>query len=227
MFPDGFVYLESLDPTILQEIRYAGCHNFMGRPVPGYNANRCVVSKAIGRALVEAQKEANTHGLTLKVYDGYRPLRAVEAFVLWAQDLDDEVTKGEFYAHVPKSELFEREYIGVRSFHARGAAVDLTLVPLPVPNQPTFQVGDQLLDGILPKGERFADNSLDMGTGFDVFHELSHTDHPDISTEAKANRKLLCEILGRQGLVSYEWEWWHFNLADEPFPNTYFDFAIK
>lgn len=223
----GFTYLEQIDATILQEVRYAGYHNALGRPVDGYQANRCVVSFPLGKALAQAQQDALKLGMTLKVYDSYRPLRAVVDFVKWAKDPHDQLMKDEFYPNIDKSSLFEEGYFAFRSQHTRGIAVDLTLVPLPIPYQPTYKPGDPLVDSTLPVGQRFPDNSIDMGTGFDSLDEKSHTWNPNIHEEAKKNRHLLCDLMARHGLKNYEKEWWHFYLTEEPYPNTYFDFIIE
>jgi len=225
--PTGFVYLEDIDPSILQEIRYATHHNFLGRPVDGYLKNRCIVTEPLARALAQAQQTALKLNLTLKVYEAYRPLRAASDFLKWAKDCQDQSMKAEFYPHLDKATLFEAGYIAVRSQHSRGAAVDLTLVPLPVPSQPTYKPGDPLMDSSLPKAQRFQDNSIDMGTGFDCFHEKSHTWNPTVPEEAKRNRALLCGIMTGCGLRNYEKEWWHFSLTNEPFPDLYFDFLIE
>lgn len=226
MLPKGFCYLSNLDKSILQEIVYATEHNFMGRPIAGYKKEICIVSQALGEKLIEAQKKANKLGFTLKVYDSYRPLRAVEDIVFWAQDKNDQKMKAEFYAHINKADLFELEYVAIRSSHCTGCAVDLTLVPLPVPNQAKYQIEKDLKDGILPQNERYQDNSIDMGTSFDCFHELSHTMNPNINTTAKNNRKLLCDIMHSCGFENYEKEWWHFSLVDKPF-SCFFDFEVE
>lgn len=224
--PDGFCYLEDIDAGIVQEIRYAGYHNFVGRPIAGYNANRCIVSKVLGLALLHVQKEAVLHGMTLKVYEAYRPLRAAQDFIEWTIRPDDQKMKAEFYPDIDKSKVFELGYIALRSQHSRGCAVDLTLVPKPVPKQDIYQPGNALKDSRLPKGTRFNDNSIDMGTGFDCFDALSHTMNPELSDQVKDNRLLLKDMMERHGFANYENEWWHFGLRDEPFPHTYFDFPI-
>lgn len=222
-----FVYLEEVDPTILQEIRYAGYHNVLGRPIAGYEAARCVTTRVVAKALSQAQKQANDMGYTFKVYEAYRPLRAGEDWVKWTRNAEDQLMKDEFYSGIDKTKMFELGYVALRSQHTRGAAVDVTLVPIEVPRQDTYQAGDKLVCGTLPKGQRFNDNSIEMGTGFDCMHELSHTANPNISEEAKKNRKLLCDLMERHGFENYSKEWWHFGFKDETYPNQYFDFPIR
>lgn len=202
--PEGFSYLEDIDASIVQQIVGATSENLLGHPWAGYEAHRCIVSTALGKNLAKVQKDAKAQGLSLLVYDAYRPLRAVEDFVFWSQDTTDTKTKADYYPYTDKKDFFALGYIGMRSFHCRGAAVDLTLVPLDTPNQP-----------------------LDMGTSLDFMDETSHTANPGISPEAKKNRQLLCDLMHAHGFENYEKEWWHFNLKDEPFPDQYFDFPIK
>jgi len=225
--PKGFHDLEDFDPTILQEIRYAGDYNFIGRPLAGYEAQRCIVSSVVGKALRKVQLEAKQFNLTLKVYEAYRPLRACEDILKWSVDSKDQLMKEEFYKHIDKASVFDLSFVLLRSSHARGAAVDVTLVPLPVPKQKDYKKGDRLIDGILPKSQHLYDNSIDMGTGFDCFHEYSHTEHHRIVGKAKENRRLLCQLMHKQGFKNYDGEWWHFTFIKEPFPHVYFDFIIS
>jgi len=225
--PDGFVYLHDIDPTIIQEVRYAGFHNFVGRPIPGYNANVIILTEAAALALKAVQDELKPFQFTLKVYDAYRPQMAVDSWVEWAQDPSDQLMKAEFYPEVDKKNVFELGYVAKKSGHSRGSTVDLTIVPLPVPHQPTWKPGDPIVDGSLPHGQRFADNSIDMGTGFDYFGEPSHTQNPAFPVHVRANRLLLVTLMEKHGFKNYHREWWHFTLVNEPFPDTYFDFPIE
>lgn len=225
--PEEFVYLQHIDPTILQEVRYAGYHNFVGRPVPGYNTPVIIITEAAALALKAVQAELKPFHLTLKVYDAYRPQEAVDSWVKWAADPSDQLMKAEFYPRVNKKDVFELGYISPRSSHTRGSTVDLTIVPLPAPAQPTWKPGDPLLDGSLPQGQRFADNSIDMGTGFDYFGEPSHTHNPVFSPDVRANRLLLLSLMEKNGFKYYSKEWWHFTLVNEPYPDTYFNFPVE
>ncbi len=224
--PEGFVYLADIDPTILEEVRYAGPHNFMGRPMPGYLAPVIILTEAAALALKAAQADVKPFGLTLKVYDAYRPQETVDSFITWAEDLTDQLTKAEFYPGVNKRDVFDLGYVSKKSSHTRGSTVDLTLVPLPVPPQPTWTPNDPSVDGRLPRGQRFADNSIDMGCGFDCFDELSHPQNPALPAEVRANRMLLSTLMVKHGFKPYDKEFWHFTLKDEPFPNTYFNFPV-
>ncbi|HOC60313.1 MAG TPA: M15 family metallopeptidase [Smithellaceae bacterium] len=202
--PDTFVHIEEIIPDALLDIRYFTEHNFLGVKV-----------------------DLAPFGMTIKIYDCYRPQRAVDHFVRWAKDVGDTRTKKEFYPTVDKQNLFRDGYIAERSGHSRGSTVDLTLVPLPAPIQPAYKAGDPLKECCLPAGVRFADNSLDMGTGFDCFGEMSHPENKDIGPQQRANRLLLKTLMARHGFRNLPEEWWHFTLDNEPYPDTYFNFPVK
>lgn len=224
--PKEFVALSDVDPTILHDIRYVTPHNFTGERVDGYRKPMCILTEDAARALKKAQRAFRRDGYSLKVYDCYRPQRAVDQFVTWAEDLDDQRMKDEFYPRVDKSRLFEDGYIAARSGHSRGSVVDLTLVELPAGNTRPYEPGEPLVDCAAPQDERFPDNSIDMATGYDCFDTLSHTLDDRVEGEQRANRLQLKDGLEAAGFVNYAYEWWHFGLADEPFPDTYFDFPV-
>ncbi|MFE5734344.1 M15 family metallopeptidase [Streptomyces sp. NPDC056528] len=224
--PREFVALDSVDRTILQEMRYTTAHNFTGVPVDGYRQPLCVLTRPAAEALHRAQVRLLGRGYTLKVYDCYRPQRAVDHFVRWAKDLEDQRMKKEFYPRVDKSRLFADGYIAEKSGHSRGSTVDLTIVRLPAAPTRAYRPGEGLVECHAPQAERFPDNSVDMGTGYDCFDTLSHTDDPRITGERRANRQLLKGVLAEQGFVNLPEEWWHFTFKPEPFPGTFFDFPV-
>ncbi|GGZ28334.1 D-alanyl-D-alanine dipeptidase [Streptomyces nitrosporeus] len=224
--PREFVDLRSVDPTVLTEMRYATAHTFMGEAVDGYRRPVCILTRPAAEALRTAQRRLVRQGYSLKVYDCYRPQRAVDHFVRWAKDLDDQVMKGEFYPRVDKSRLFADGYIAEKSGHSRGSTVDLTLVRLPARPAGPYVPGEELVPCYAPRGERFPDSSVDMGTGYDCFDTLSHTDDPRIGGEQRANRQLLKGTLTDAGFVNLPEEWWHFTYRPETFPDTYFDFPV-
>jgi D-alanyl-D-alanine dipeptidase len=178
------------------EIRYFGPHNFLGRPVRGYLAPKCLLTPAAAAAVVSVHRELQKQGRRLRIYDCYRPQRAVDDFVAWGADLSDQKTKQQFYPRVDKSEVFKLGYIATRSGHSRGSTIDLTI------------------DG------------LDMGTPFDFFDELSHTESPNIRAGARANRALLKSLMAKHGFRNLPEEWWHYTLINEPHPDEYFDVPI-
>ena len=228
--PADFVALDEVDPSILQDIRYFTAHNFTGGPVDGYRAPLCILTRPAAEALARAQQDFLERGYSLKVYDCYRPQRAVDEFVTWAHNLADQRMKPEFYPRVDKSTLFADGYIAERSGHSRGSTVDLTLVALPAVQTPAYVPGQPLVDCAAPQAERFPDNSIDMGTGYDCFDTLANTMDRRIGGDQAKNRLLLGEGLERQGFVDYDKEWWHFSYrpADqgEPHPDTAFDFPV-
>jgi zinc D-Ala-D-Ala dipeptidase len=225
--PQGFVDAAQAIPGIVLDIRYFSAHNFVGRPIDGYQAPKCILTRQAAAALRQVQKELAPYSLSLKLYDCYRPQRAVNHFIRWAKDTADTKMKKEFYPTVDKKRLFKDGYIARRSGHSRGSTVDLTIVPNPLPAQEAYNDGQKLCECNLPGEKRFRDNSIDMGTGFDCFHPLSWTDSDGIGLEQKLNRLLLKKAMERHGFKNYRKEWWHYTLIDEPFPKTYFDFVIR
>jgi zinc D-Ala-D-Ala dipeptidase len=225
--PAGFVDAQKAVPSIILDIRYSGLHNFLGDKVDGYNAPKCFLTEKTAVALSKIQEELKGFSLSLKIYDCYRPQRAVNHFVRWAKEIDNTKTKKEFYPTVDKRNLFTDGYIAAKSSHSKGSTVDLTIVPVPVPEQESYIPGQPLQACFMPVDKRFKDNSVDMGTGFDCFHELSHTANKQIELQQRTNRMLLKTLMEKQGFKNYDKEWWHFTLKDEPFPNTYFDFIIE
>lgn len=204
--PVGFVYVTEIVPDIKLELRYCTNHNFIGEPVDGYLAPKCILTQKAAEALKEVQEELKHFGLGLKIYDAYRPQQAVDHFVRWAKDLGDVRMKQEFYPKVAKKNLFKEDYIAEKSSHSRGSTVDLTVVSL---------------DGKTPETD------LDMGTGFDFFGPESWPDHSGISSSERAHRMLLFLVMEKHGFKPYPKEWWHFTLEDEPYPETYFNFPVK
>jgi D-alanyl-D-alanine dipeptidase len=225
--PEGFVDVREMIPSVQLDIRYAGDHNFLGIKVDGYLAPKCILTREAAAALAKVQNELARSSLSIKIYDCYRPQRAVEHFVRWAKDISDEKTKKEFYPTIEKKDLFRDGYIDSRSGHSRGSTVDLTIVPVPVPEQEKYVPGQALYACYLPAESRFRDNSLNMGTGFDCFHDLSHTENKEVPVSQMRNRLLLKSVMEKYGFRNYEKEWWHFTLKNEPFQDQYFDFVIE
>lgn len=225
--PKDFVALSAVDPTIIQEMRYFTPHNFVGERVDGYEQPMCILTRPAAEALHKAQKELLRKGYSLKVYDCYRPQRAVDHFVRWAKDLDDQDMKAEFYPRVDKTRLFDDGYIAAKSGHSRGSTMDLTVVRLPARPTHPYVPGQPLVPCYAPKDQRFPDNSLDMGTGFDCFDTLAHTLDPRIQGQQRANRMLLKSTLENLGFVNLAEEWWHYTYQPEPYPDTYFDFPVS
>lgn len=201
--PADFVLIADVVPDVVQEIRYHSTYNFVGTRVDGYEAPTAILTRRAAAALKAVSDEVLAQGYRLKIYDAYRPQRAVAHFVRWAEAVNDTLMKPYFYPEEEKSTLFEKGFIALRSGHSRGSTVDLTLLDM--------QSGKE----------------VDMGGVFDYFGELSHPDFDGITDEQKANRNRLREAMLRHGFKPLAEEWWHFTLADEPYPDTYFDFPVK
>ncbi|WP_406683389.1 M15 family metallopeptidase [Seonamhaeicola sp. MEBiC1930] len=201
--PDGFVYVSNVIPDLDIELRYLTDNNFVGSPIDGYLENKLILTKETAEALKLVNEDLKSHDLCLKVYDGYRPQRAVNHFIQWAKKLNDTVTKSIFYPNVKKIDLFKEDYIASRSGHSRGSTVDITIVDV--------NTG----------------NPIDMGSSYDFFGKESWVNYNEITKEQKANRIFLQELMKKYGFTGYPKEWWHFTLINEPFPNTYYDFLIQ
>lgn len=204
--PEGFTYLDKLEPSISFDMRYFSKDNFVGDTIDGYHTARCIISTNAALALQKIQQELNAKNLGLKIYDAYRPQTAVNHFVRWAKDLNDTVRKAIHYPEINKSELFKKGYISSRSGHSRGSSVDLTLI---------YTAGEN-------KGKE-----LDMGTVWDYFSPDSWPSSEAVSPKQKENRMLLQAIMRKYGFRALKEEWWHFTFKDEAFPNTYFDFNVE
>ncbi|MEM9707096.1 MAG: M15 family metallopeptidase, partial [Pseudomonadota bacterium] len=178
--PHNFVDITSVTDGAIMDIKYATADNFVGERIDGYEAAKCYLTPQTARALAAAQDKLETMKLRLRIFDCYRPQRAVDHFVRWAADLSDTKTKASYYPRVPKNELFEQGYIAEKSGHSRASTVDLTI------------------------------DELDMGASFDYFDSLSHTASPDVPLQARANRMLLKAVMEEAGFKNYEAEWWHF-----------------
>jgi D-alanyl-D-alanine dipeptidase len=200
--PRGFVYLDQVEPEIRTEVRYATTENFVGAKVDGYEAKKIILTAAAADALKKVQADLEEQGLGLKVFDAYRPKRAVNHFVRWARDRRDTRTKEDYYPDLPKSALLGGGYISSRSRHSSGSTIDLTLVDA---------------DG----------KELDMGTPFDFFGTASAHTSQIPTPEQQKNRKTLKDAMSRGGFYSYHKEWWHYTLRNEPFRGRYFDFPVK
>jgi zinc D-Ala-D-Ala dipeptidase len=199
--PAAFVDAATLVPSLAVEMRYATDNNFVGRPIDGYEKPLCLLTRPAAQALAEIARDLEPRGLKLKVFDCYRPKRAVAHFLRWAQATHDLKNKSAYYPDLEKYQLFSGGYIAAQSGHSRGSTVDVTLVG--------------------KAGE------LDMGTPFDFLSRRSNTLNPAIAKEALNNRVLLALAMTKRGFRGYDKEWWHFTLRGEPFPETYFDFPVR
>lgn len=201
--PDNFIYLNEVIPHVRFDLRYYSDDNFIGQPIPGYQGNVVVLTLQAAMALKKVQQELGYSNFALKIFDAYRPQKAVDFFVRWANDPDDLRMKDTYYPNVEKDELIPRGFIAAKSSHTRGSTVDLTIISLE--------------DG----------RELDMGTPFDLFDQKSWPSDTTVTVQQRANRQLLRTVMGKYGFKGLEEEWWHFTLIDEPYPDTYFDFPVK
>ena len=201
--PQGFSYAKDKIPDLEIDLRYAKKINFVGQKIDGYNTEKAILSTKTANALLAAQQELGRMGFGLKLFDGYRPQRAVDHFVRWVKIPDDTLMKAQFYPNIPKYELFKKQYISTHSGHSRGSSIDVTLIDFSTCME------------------------LDMGSPYDFFGRISNLDYQDLNAKQRSNRILLQRVMIKHGFRPYEQEWWHFTLNNEPFPNSYFDFVVE
>ena len=200
---ENFVSLAEAVPDAILEIRYFSTYNFVGTRIDGYLAPAALMTREAADSLRAVSDDVKKLGYRLKIYDAYRPQRAVDHFVRWAADAADTTMRRYFYPMVDKSRLFAEGYIAEKSGHTRGSTVDLTLFDMT------------------------AEKEVDMGGTFDWFGIESHPDYKEITPEQYANRMILREAMLRHGFKPLDEEWWHFTLRNEPFPDTYFAFPVR
>ena len=198
------VDIRQMIPDVALDIRYAGTNNFVGTSIEGYEAPKCLLLTQAAAALARAEASLRKDGLRLKIFDCYRPVRAVKQFVRWAEDLNDQRMKSRFYPGLDKSQLLG-EYIAPVSGHSRAATLDVTLMSC----------------------QGTSCEELDMGTPFDFFDVRAHTDFAELTPEQRKNRDRLRAALRAEGFENYAAEWWHYTFRPEPTPNVAYDIPIR
>ncbi len=200
--PNRFVLVSDVIPEVIQEIRYYCAYNFVGKRIDSYHAPVAILSIEAAKALKNASDNFISQGYYIKIFDAYRPQSAVNHFIRWSQDKNDEKMKAIFYPHTNKEDLFKLGYIVERSSHSRGSTLDMTII------------------------DAKTGKEVDTGSPFDLFDEISHIDSNKITLEQRLNREIIKDTMERNGFNSYSTEWWHYTLHDEPYPDTYFDFPV-
>ena len=200
--PEGFVYIDSIIPDISIDLKYYSKNNFVGERITGYKEPVLIATKEVAYALREVQKDLSHFNYGLRIFDCYRPQRAVDHFAKWARNNDRKMKKTH-YPDVKKKNLFKEGYIASKSGHSRGSTVDLTIID--------FDSG----------------NELDMGTIYDFFGKQSWIENEQLDHKQKQNRHLLQSVMKKYGFKPLEEEWWHFTLSNEPFPDKYFNFVVE
>ncbi|CAI8336303.1 MAG: D-alanyl-D-alanine dipeptidase [Flavobacterium sp. SCGC AAA160-P02] len=201
--PEGFSYLSDVDASIQSDLRYISSNNFIGKPIDGYLKNKVIISTPAAKALKKVQSNLLLFGLSLKIFDGYRPQQSVDHFVRWAKVSNDTLMKEQFYPTIKKRDLFSLGYIASKSSHTRGSTVDLTIIDIKTKEE------------------------LDMGSPYDFFGIISHPVYKKLTKNQRSNRLLLRSLMMEFGFKPYSKEWWHFTLINEPYPNTYFNFIVQ
>jgi D-alanyl-D-alanine dipeptidase len=206
-------------------MRYAGANNFMGRPIAGYQANECIVTREVASRLKAAQTSLRSSGLSLKMLDCYRPARASRDMVAWSRDGNETAADRRFNPHLNKADLFRLGYIAEYSGHSTGHAVDLTLIRMGATNEPKFDAARQYADCTAPAAQRAPEDSIDMGTGYDCSDAKAFTASPAVSSTQRQMRQRLVGVMAKAGFVNYSKEWWHFAIPGGP--RVAYDFPIR
>lgn len=198
----GFVNLGEEIPELLVDVRYYSTFNFVSERIDGYEEPIILCTKELCEAMKKVIPIFKEKGYLVKVFDAYRPQKAVDHFVRWSLEEGKESMKQYFYPDYQKEEIFG-EFVIKKSSHSRGSAIDFTL----------FDMATQ--------------QDVDMGGTFDYFGEKSYPFYDKISNQQKENRMFLRQVMLENGFIPFPSEWWHFSLEKEPYPNTYFNFPIK
>ncbi|WP_290696634.1 M15 family metallopeptidase [Lacinutrix sp.] len=201
--PKGFVYAKTEIPTLKVDLQYCSDNNFVGEIIDGYNANVAIMTTQTASALNKVQAELAKQNLSIKIYDAYRPQRAVNHFVRWAKVVNDTLMKKQFYPRVNKRNLFKEGYIASKSRHSSGSTLDVTIVDL--------KTG----------------KALDMGSPYDFFGSESWVENKNLTEAQSKNRQTIQKVMLTNGFRNYSQEWWHFTLRGEPYRNQYFDFLVE
>ncbi|WP_342566077.1 M15 family metallopeptidase [Paenibacillus sp. FSL R7-0345] len=201
--PSGFVYLDEVIPEAQYQISYYGKYNFTGAPVSGYKAPLAISTSKAANALKKVSEDLSAKGYILRIYDAYRPQKAVNRFVAWSQDASDVINKQLYYPELDKKNLFKLGFISKKSGHSRGSTVDLTLA------------------------DKKTGTLVDMGSPYDFFGDISYYNTTLVNTVQHQNRKILKDAMAKHGFKPYAKEWWHFTLNNEPYPAKYFDFNVE
>lgn len=200
----GFVNLAEVCPGVRVKMNYASTDNFTGEVVPGYKSAKALFTRTPAEKLCQVQKDAEKIGLSLLIFDSYRPVKAVSFFMEWATRPENNPhLKDTYYPQYTRQEILDLGFIAKRSSHSKGSAIDLTLVDMQT------------------------EAELDMGTPFDFFDEHSHTESSRVTKLQLRNRLLLREMMEKHGFRNFSKEWWHYSYRPEPYPDQYFDFDIE
>lgn len=226
LLPKGFVYVDTKPTNIMTDLRYLTTQNFVGEKIDGYKRNTAILTKEAAEALYQTAKFFAKDGYKIVIYDAYRPQKAVDHFIQWSENKNyNEKMKGYFLPHIGHSSVFDLGYVARKSSHSRGSTVDLTIIKSDKSLTPIKPIKRSLADGrtIL----FLDDNTIDMGSHFDLFDEASHPNSSLVTQDALANRKYLHDVMEKVGFKGFDTEWWHFTLKNEPFPDQYFDFDVE
>lgn len=219
------MYVTDIDPSIQVNLKYFGKDNFIGKVIPGYKANKAILTKQAAEALAQAQKKFKEDGYSILIYDAYRPQKAVTYFMDWIKNQPDEERKQYHFPRVDKKDLVNQGYVAEKSGHSKGSTLDMTIIKDGVQFQIVATPKSRIFNGVtLPFLD---DNSIDCGTSFDLMDKASHGENEYITGEYKKNRDYIKEVMESFNFKVLNEEWWHFTLNNEPYPSKFFDFDVE
>ncbi|UCM85631.1 MAG: M15 family metallopeptidase [Rickettsia endosymbiont of Culicoides impunctatus] len=224
--PEGFEYLDQIDPTIIQQMMYYSTRNFIGERIRGYKAPRAILTKQAAIALKNVQQDIKNDNYSLVVYDAYRPQKAVQHFVVRGEDTADQRMKESYYPYINKTEIFLLGYVAKQSPHSRGSTVDLTIIEL----GKQLNTSPKMIKRTIKDGRSipyFDDNTVDMCSSVDLMDSVSCHDSDLINQRYLQNRNYLRAKMKKHNFEEYSPEWWHYTLQDEPYKDQYFDFDVE
>ena len=226
--PEGFVYVNQIDPTIKVDLRYLTDQNFIGEPLNGYKNPVAILTREAAQALSKVQQELLANGYSLVIYDAYRPQKTVDQFVEWSKNWQDNKMKEIYYPRVNKQDLFKLHYIAEKSSHTRGSTVDISIIPIAQPLKKVEDITEEKRT-LTDKYEiiYLNDNTVDMGAAFDLFDDASHPNSHLVDETHRDNREYLRKKMEKHGFEGFPTEWWHFTLKNEPYADVYFNFDIE
>ena len=199
--PEGFCYIKDFAPDVELDIRFCGSNNILGKPAHEYYSPVGIASVRMAKRLDKASLLLEAQGLSLLVYDSYRPQTTVTEIVDWINDDADNIKKGALYPNMDKSQMIDMYFEAV-SPYPRGGAADVS---------------------ILDANGR----ELDMGTCYQYIDEKSAFGYEKLTDAQLNNRELLRDVMIQSGLTPNDTFWWSFYMEDEPFPDDTYDFYVQ
>lgn len=226
-YKEGFVSINKLDSSIIINLKYVHNNNILSKSAPGCgcDSSEALLTAEAAEALLAVQEYLTMRGFSLVIYDAYHPYKTYTAFEEWCCAADQEDIKKIYHPHLTKTALIESGYIKNKLDHTRGSTVDVTIIPLTTEIKDPCTIKKLNYKNI---GDIMYvdDGTLNMGSSYDLFDQVSSHGCDLIEQSAKDNRAFLKEAMESNGFVSNDQVWWQYKLAREPFVDSNFDFDV-